>query len=232
MIKNILSLAFLLMLSVAVKAQYNPTAEVFIEVSDEGRYTLTLDDQSITSNRSRFRFFEVSAGNAIMRISIDKQPLLNTNIRLDAGDRYVFSYSKRLGLKLISQMPCYSNGAYVLDNWDGSLKPLPDNNPGFPRRRTIRAMGSTQFNSFLQTIKREYFDDSRYTAFAAAIKDNALTVDQLKQVLKLYSFDDGKLKTAFLAYDYVTDPQRFFEIKDSVSFLSSRESIDKFLLKK
>jgi len=228
--KKILSVVFLLILSVIVKAQPNTAAEVFIEVSDEGKFTITIDDQSITSARSRFRFFDVAQGNATITITSNNQQFLNSSINLIPGERYIFSYSKRLGLKLVTRLPFYSSGNYILDNWDGSLKPSPYN--GSPRRRFIRAMDQKQFASFMQTIKRGYFDDDRYTAFAAAIKDNALTVDQLIQVLKLYSFDDGKLKTAFYAYDYLTDPQRFFQVKDALTFMGSQDSIDKFLLKR
>lgn len=129
-------------------------------------------------------------------------------------------------------MPFYSAGNYMLDNWDGALNPIQDDGPRSSRRRFIRAMDQKQFSSFMQTIKRGYFDDDRHTAFAAAIKDNALTVDQLMQVLKLYSFDDGKLKTAFYAYDYLTDRQSFFKVKDVLVFLGSQNSIDNFLLKR
>lgn len=228
--KNILSLAFLLILSVTVKAQPNTAAEVFVELSDEGRFTIAVDDQSITSTRSRFRFFDVAQGEANITIAANNQQFLTSSIRVTAGERYIFSYSKRLGLKLVSRLPFYSAGNYMLDNWDGSLKPTPANGP--PRRRFIRAMDQKQFASLMQTIKRGYFDDDRYTAFAAAIKDNALTVDQLIQVLKLYSFDDGKLKTAFYAYDYLTNPQSFFQVKEALTFLGSQDSIDKFLLKR
>jgi len=230
--KNIISLAFLLILSVAVRAQTNTTAEVFIELSDEGRYTITLDDQSITSTRSRIRFFDVERGNATLTIALGNQQLLNNTIHLTAGKRLIFSYSKRLGLKALGELDLYNNNRYALDNWNGYQQQRPNNIPSFPRRRLPRAMDQQQFDSFLRVIKNEAFDNSKHNVFVAAIKNNALTVDQLIQVLKLYNFDDGKLKTAFFAFDYITDPQRFFQVRDSFVFLSSKEKLDEFLSKK
>lgn len=97
--KRILNLAFLLLLCIAVKAQTNTTAEVFIEVSDEGRYTIALNDQSITSNHSRFRFFELMPGNAAITITSKDGELLTSNITVSANQRYIFQLLQTAGFK-------------------------------------------------------------------------------------------------------------------------------------
>ncbi|WP_311952699.1 DUF4476 domain-containing protein [Mucilaginibacter terrae] len=228
--KKLFLLASFVLLTHFVKAQGNIDAEVFIEFSDEGRYTVSIDDQALTSSRSRFRFFEVRPGNAAISVSSGNKQLINSTVAIAPARRSIFTFSKRLGLKLQAQIPLYNNGQYRLDDWDNSSV-RSNQAPSFPRRRMPQPMDEQAFSALLKSVKSQGFDSDKKNVFTAAIRNNALTVSQLKDALKAFSFDDEKLKAALFAYDYVVDPGNFFQVRELFVFQSNKDKIDQFLQK-
>ena len=231
------TLLLLIVVTLSAKGQAND-AEVFVEVRDPGRYTVSIDDEFTGSTSGRFRFFELKAGNILLTISSNGQQLFSDNINVMPGDRNIFTYSKKDGLKRRSQLQIYNNGAYALDNWNGYSRDNNNDNSQVnnPRRPSIGwrmppAINQQQLSRLVQSIKSEPFDADKYKLLVLGTKGSALYVNQLCEILKAFSFDDKKIDAAIYAYDHVLDASNFYVVRDLFTFQSSKDKIDQFMLK-
>ncbi|MBB2145960.1 DUF4476 domain-containing protein [Pedobacter sp. LMG 31464] len=95
------------------------------------------------------------------------------------------------------------------------------------RRR--RDMSATIFEQLRLSVKREAFDDDKTKVIQASIQNSAPSTVQISELLKLYSFEDKALICAKMTYNFVSDQQRFFTLKDVFKFRSNQDSLLEFL---
>lgn len=87
-------------------------------------------------------------------------------------------------------------------------------------------------NDIVSSIKKESFDDSKMTVAKQIISaKKCFTVDQITRIVKLFSFDSSRLEIAKYAYEYCTDKDNYYKVKDAFSFSSSKDELTDFLLK-
>jgi hypothetical protein len=87
-------------------------------------------------------------------------------------------------------------------------------------------MSTGSFNSLLNTINNQGFDDDKVMIAKQATSSNCMYVGQIKQVMNALSFEDSKLEFAKYAYAYCVDPQNYFQINDAFDFSSSVEELN------
>lgn len=105
-------------------------AEVFIRIPETGVFTVTINNQSITTNTGRFRFFDLQPG-ASNFVTIMRSGVLvyRTNLNLQNNMRYIVDYFTMQGMYLLNTMPLNmpaGNGNYSdLWNqmWNGMYNP-------------------------------------------------------------------------------------------------------------
>ncbi len=233
--KKIFNLLLFLFAVLTVNAQTDvSSAEVFVQVTQNGRYTVSIDDQFAGSAQNRFRFFDVTPGNVLLTISSNGKQLFSDNITVAGGKRTILNYSKGKGLQYLAQPYIYNDGLYALDNWNGFL--VNENEAAgrprssFPGQRFPEGMGQQQFGRLLQSVKAESFDDGKYKVFILGTKNTDLTTQQTASILKLFTFDEKRIQAAIYAYAHVVDVDNFYQVRDLFTFSSSRDKIDKFLL--
>ena len=95
--------------------------------------------------------------------------------------------------------------------------------------RQSRALNDRQFADLLKVVNNTPFADDKKEAFRLGMQKNYITVDQVSVLLKQFTFDDDKLAWAMLAYKYTTDVQKFYQLRDRFSFLTTQDDFDKFL---
>jgi hypothetical protein len=91
------------------------------------------------------------------------------------------------------------------------------------------AMASNDFNAAINTIKNQSFEDTKMTTAKQISDNNCLNVNQIIQIMALFSFEESKLNFAKHAYRRVLDPGQYFKINDSFSFSSSIDDLDSFM---
>lgn len=81
-------------------------AEVFIRIPEPGVFTVTVNNQSITTNSGRFRFFDLQPG-ASNFVTIMRNGVLTyrTTLNLQNNMRYIVDYFSMQGMYLLNTVP-------------------------------------------------------------------------------------------------------------------------------
>lgn len=87
------------------------------------------------------------------------------------------------------------------------------------------AISAENFAKLLKGLKAESFDDGKVGFIATFATNGRLTSEQARELLKTFSFDDGRIKSALALHPRLTDPENFFTVLDVFSFDSSRNKV-------
>lgn len=88
-------------------------------------------------------------------------------------------------------------------------------------------LSAEDFAKLMKSLKAESFDEGKASFVALFAQKGRLTCEQAKEILKAFSFDDDRVKSAVLLYPRVTDPENFFKVLDVFSFSSSKDEVRK-----
>jgi hypothetical protein len=223
--KNYILLGLALFSAHLAFAQNNRSkAEVFIQIEDRGNFTVNLDNETITSSKGRFRFFDIYSAAPILSISYGDKVVYNKPIKIRGEERLILSYDVKRGIKIYKTLPIYRNGKYALDNFDQYTEAF---NTGVvpPRAENI----PNSFQALQLAVKNASFDDAKMDLILIGLKNSELSSAQLITLLKLISDDDKKLKIAKSAYHVIKDPQLFYTVEESFSFLNRQNDFNSYL---
>jgi len=92
-----------------------------------------------------------------------------------------------------------------------------------------RPMSPTNFNSALQTIKGQSFEETRLKTAKQIASANCLSAGQIADICNAFSFEDSKLDFAKAAYSNCTEPNNYFKINNVFSFSSSVDELTEFV---
>ncbi len=118
----------------------------------------------------------------------------------------------------------YRSGRYVHDDDDDYYE--YDDRWNQPSRQ---AMSASSFQQLKQTIGGQSFDQTRVNIAKQAIKDNAFTSAQAKELLELLSFEDNKLELAKMLYPVVTDRSNYIIVYDVFNFSSNKDKLADYI---
>lgn len=90
-------------------------------------------------------------------------------------------------------------------------------------------MPPDQFGQVKQSIAGKSFDDSKLTIAKQVISNNCLLSSQVKDMLKLFSFEDTRLELAKYAYGFTYDIANYYQINDAFTFESSIQDLNKYI---
>ncbi|MES2679050.1 MAG: DUF4476 domain-containing protein [Bacteroidota bacterium] len=91
------------------------------------------------------------------------------------------------------------------------------------------AMTSANFATMKKSVESKPFSDTKMSTAKVATKNACLSVDQVKQIGKLFMMDDEKRAYAEFAYDYCVDKANYYQVSDIFSFSGTTEDFNKFL---
>lgn len=92
-----------------------------------------------------------------------------------------------------------------------------------------KAMSSADFAKLKQSVEAKPFSDTKMSTAKVATKNACLSVNQVKELCKLFSMDEDKLSFAKFAYDYCTEKSNYYQVGDVFSFSSSADDLNAFL---
>lgn len=105
-------------------------AEVFIRIPENGLFSISLDDQELTTPIGIFRFFDVIPGQNLMKIYQNGRIIYQTKLRVDNNERMIFDFFTYEGLYLldsISLHPRYNQENYY-DVWNQTWNDMYNGN--------------------------------------------------------------------------------------------------------
>jgi hypothetical protein len=90
-------------------------------------------------------------------------------------------------------------------------------------------MSDYDFSQAKETLRREWFENTRVTTAKQVIDGNYFSAAQVKDLLQLFTFENNKLDLAKYAYQRVADKNNYFIINDLFTFGNSREELDRYI---
>lgn len=95
--------------------------------------------------------------------------------------------------------------------------------------RCLKPISNTEFAAGKNTIKNQSFADSQLKVAKTFTKNNCLSVDQIREIMDLFSFESHKLDYAKFAYDYCFDKNNYYQLSSAFKFSSSADELNEFL---
>lgn len=202
-------------------------AEVFIQIEDQGNFTVYLDDEFVGSANGRFRFYDVYNTRPTLSILQGNKRIFSTKIDLHLDQRLVLNYAVRRGLQIYKELAIYKNRQYALNDFDDysdnyntgivpPTKPRPDEN-------------ARSFNDLSILVNKEPFDDDKIKLIQAFVTYNELSTKQVAILLKGMMDDDKKLSLAKSLAPAIRDIQNYYTLKESFTFIRAKDDFMDFL---
>lgn len=105
---------------------------------------------------------------------------------------------------------------YIMDGYDGPYGcPWP--------------MHEADFNEALHTIASKDWDDTKLSIAKQVVRANCLFADQVREIVKLFDWEDKKLEFAKFAYDYTYDTGNYFKVAQTFEWESSVEELNEYI---
>lgn len=90
-----------------------------------------------------------------------------------------------------------------------------------------------EMEDILRALKAEPFDDARLKQARQIVTARPrFTARQIREFLKLFAFDNSRLELAKAAYDYVLDPENYYQVNEAFTFSSNREELAAYIEKR
>ncbi len=93
------------------------------------------------------------------------------------------------------------------------------------------AMTPSNFETMKKSVESKPFSDTKMSTAKIATKNNCVSVNQVKEISKLFSMDEDKLAYAKYAYDYCVDKGNYFQVSEVFSFSTTTDEFNEFLEK-
>lgn len=91
------------------------------------------------------------------------------------------------------------------------------------------AMGASDFNSLKSSLSAQQFEDSKLTIAKQALSGNCLNANQVRELAKLFTYEENKLEIVKACYPKTTDQQNFYKVNDVFTYSSSVDELNSFI---
>jgi hypothetical protein len=95
--------------------------------------------------------------------------------------------------------------------------------------RCSYAMSSAEFDEAISSVESKTFEDDKFIVAKQICKANCMTSAQVRDMNKVFDFEDTKLDFAMFAYDYVYDVNNYYKVNDSFGFEMTIDELDEYL---
>ena len=107
-------------------------------------------------------------------------------------------------------------------------------NPGYdddPRYdiNYSRAMSNTSFTQAKESLRREWFENTRLATARQIIDQNYFTSQQVKEMVLLFTFENNRLDIAKYAYGKTVDKGNYFMLNDAFTFNNNKEALKEYI---
>lgn len=91
------------------------------------------------------------------------------------------------------------------------------------------AMSQASFDKMKASVEAKPFSDTKMSTAKLATKNACVSVNQVKEICKLFSMDEDKLAYAKYAYAYCVNKSEYYMVSEIFSFSSTTDEFNKFL---
>jgi len=106
-----------------------------------------------------------------------------------------------------------------------------DRNNDDPRydNNNSRAMTNIDFTQAKETLRREWFENTRLETAKQIIDRNYFTSQQVKEMILLFTFENNRLDIAKYAYGKTVDKGNYFMLNDAFTFNNNKEALKEYI---
>ncbi len=90
-------------------------------------------------------------------------------------------------------------------------------------------MSNSDFQSFKSSVQSKSFEESKLTIAKQVLNNNCLTSAQVREVMKVFTFEDSRLDFAKYAYGHTYDINNYYKVNDAFTFESSIEELNTYI---
>ena len=226
------------------------TNKMFVEV-DGRRYNLDGNTVTIRDMRPGYHTVKVyreakrNNGRIIGNKNKREQTLYNTRVHLKEGYHFDIVVN-RFGKVLVDERRIDRNDDWYneddenYDNdrdrdWDNDRDNRDyDDEDGYDRNdrdRDLRydEMNDAAFSQAKESLKREWFENTRLSTAKQLIDRNYFTSRQVKELVLLFTFENNRLDIAKYAYSKTVDKGNYFIMNDAFSMSKNKEELNNFI---
>jgi hypothetical protein len=92
-----------------------------------------------------------------------------------------------------------------------------------------RPMDPHSFDQALESISSKTFEDSKLTIAKQIAGSNCLRSKQVKDIMKLFTYESSRLEFAKYAYKYTWDINNYFLLNDAFEYESSIDDLNRYI---
>jgi Domain of unknown function (DUF4476) len=92
-----------------------------------------------------------------------------------------------------------------------------------------RAMSSADFGQAKESLRREWFENTRLATAKQIIDQNYFTSQQVKEMVLLFTFENNRLDIAKYAYGKTVDKGNYFIMNDAFTFNNNKEKLSEYI---
>jgi hypothetical protein len=184
-------------------------------------------------------------GSWVLRL-LNSVPLDEITGQPDGQDVYIFTTTPRLSTTTVSQTTTVNTGTLaggvsitttttqttsdvnVSDDFKGEET---DHHEYSGPKGCPRPMSPHSFDQAVESISSKSFENSKLTIAKQIVGSNCLLCKQVKEIMKLFSFESTKLEFAKFAYKYTWDINNYFLLNDAFEFESSIDDLNRYINK-
>jgi hypothetical protein len=90
-------------------------------------------------------------------------------------------------------------------------------------------MNDADYRDAKQSIASKSFEDTKLTMAKQIADANCLTAEQVRGILKVFTFEDSKLEFAKYCYSHTYDLGNYYKVNDAFQFESSIEELNEYI---
>jgi hypothetical protein len=104
----------------------------------------------------------------------------------------------------------------------------PDRDPRYDDHYS-RTMSDIDFNQAKETLRKEWFENTRLSSAMQIIDRNYFNSQQVKELMFLFTFENNRLDIAKYAYGKTVDKERFFVVNEAITFSGNKEKLNEYI---
>ncbi|MCX6266722.1 MAG: DUF4476 domain-containing protein [Bacteroidetes bacterium] len=164
----------------------------------------------------------------------------------DGQDVYVFTTTPRKSTTTVSQTTTVNTGGLLggasitttttqttsdVETHEFHDRDQPDQMEYSGPKGCPRPMSNHAFDQALESLSSKSFESSKLTIAKQIAGSNCLLSRQVKEIMKLFSFESDKLEFAKFAYRHTWDLNNYFLLNDAFEFESSIDELNRYINK-
>lgn len=203
--------------------------------SDHEPFWLFIDDWQVNETPTNsVKVDQIPIGIYYIRVEMDNQyhntvgqSILvadkNNQYKIDK-QRHLYGISQNFGIIRPEMVAVFSSKPQNPPRPQGHHNSVNAFHPGAPM-----PMSNADFQAAITYIQSKNFDKDKMSAAKQVLLKNFMTVNQIEQICRLFSFDKDKLEFAKHAYSRCVDQNRYFMLGSVFSFESSKTELEQFV---